>query len=78
MVAATSGERKAETMAKQPKDYVKEHLDKRGIDPASLPDDVIDAFNAMSRGELKKADDLGTVLMGTGSLDNQTKISAVH
>ena len=65
-------------MAKQPKDYVKEHLDKRGIDPASLPDDVIDAFNAMSRGELKKADDLGTKLMDAGSLDNGMKISAVH
>jgi len=65
-------------MAKQPKDYVKEHLDKRGIDPASLPDDVIEAFNALSRGELKKADDLGTALMDAGSLDNQMKISAVH
>jgi len=65
-------------MAKQPKDYVKEHLDKRGIDPASLPDDVIEAFNARSRGELKKADDLGTALMDAGSLDNQMKISAVH
>jgi len=65
-------------MAKQPKDYVKEHLDKRGIDPASLPDDVIDAFNALSRGELKKADDLGTALMADASVDNNTKISAVH
>ena len=65
-------------MAKQPKDYVKEHLDKRGIDPASLPDDVIEAFNALSRGELKKADDLGTALMADASVDNNTKISAVH
>ena len=65
-------------MAKQPKDYVKEHLDKRGIDPASLPDDVIEAFNALSRGELKKADDLGAALMADASVDSQTKISAVH
>ena len=65
-------------MAKQPKDYVKEHQDKRGNDPASLPDDVIDALNAMSRGELKKADDLGAKLMAAGSLDNDKRISAVH
>ncbi len=65
-------------MAKEPKDYVREHLDKRGIDPATLPDDVIETFNAFSRGELKKADDLGAALMDAGSVDPQQKISAVH
>jgi hypothetical protein len=65
-------------MAKQPKDYVKEHLDKRGINPDSLSDDVIDAFNALSRGELKKADDLGAALMADAPVDNSIKISAVH
>jgi len=65
-------------MAKVPKDYVKEHLDKRGINPATLSDDVIDKFNAFSKGELKKADELGDALMTDASVDNSTKISAVH
>ena len=33
-------------MAKQPKEKVKKHLEKREIDPATLPDTVIDALNA--------------------------------
>lgn len=65
-------------MAKEPKDYVREHLEKRGIDPATLPDDVIETFNTFSRGELKKADDLGAALMDAGTVDPQQKISAVH
>jgi hypothetical protein len=62
----------------QPNDDVKEHLKNRGIDPATLDDDVIDKFNKFSKGELKKVDDLGAALMGDASVDNQTKISAVH
>ncbi|HZE28731.1 MAG TPA: hypothetical protein VE055_01430 [Gaiellaceae bacterium] len=62
----------------QPDEHVKEHLEKRGIDPASLPNDVIEKFNTFSKGELKKADDLGAALMDAGSVDNQMKISAVH
>jgi hypothetical protein len=62
----------------QPDEHVKEHLEKRGIDPASLPNDVIEKFNKFSKGELKKADDLGAALMDAGSVDNQMKISAVH
>ena len=65
-------------MAKEPKDYVREHLDKRGIDPATLSDKVIDKFNLFSKGELKKADELGAALMADPSLDDHKRISAVH
>ena len=65
-------------MAKEPKEHVKKHLEKRGINPGSLSDDVIDAFNAMSDDELKKADDLGAALMDDPSLNDNKRISAVH
>jgi hypothetical protein len=65
-------------MAKQPNADVKEHLEKRGIDPATLSDDVIDKFNKFSKGELKKADKLGEALMADDSVDAPMKISAVH
>ena len=62
----------------QPDDHVKKHLERRGIDPATLDDDVIDKFNKFSKGELKKADDLGAALMADPSLDDSKRISAVH
>ena len=62
----------------QPDDHVKKHLEKRGIDPATLSDDVIKKFNKFSEGELQKADDLGAALMADGSVDNSMKVSAVH
>jgi hypothetical protein len=62
----------------QPNDDVKEHLKQRGINPDTLSNDVIDKFNKFSKGELKKVDDLGTALMADGSVDNATKVSAVH
>jgi hypothetical protein len=62
----------------QPTEDVKEHLKERGIDPATLSKDVIEKFNKFSKGELKKADDLGAALMADASVDNSIKISAVH
>ena len=62
----------------QPNQDVKEHLQKRGIDPSTLSDDVIDKFNKFSKGELKKADDLGAALMDDPSVSDNKKISAVH
>lgn len=62
----------------KPDDHVKEHLDKRGIDSASLDDDVIKKFNKFSKDELKKADELGAALMDDPSLANDKRISAVH
>jgi hypothetical protein len=62
----------------QPDEHVKEHLEKRGIDPGTLSDEVIDKFNKFSKGELKKADELGDALMADASVDNSKKISAVH
>ena len=64
-------------MAKQPKEKVKKHLEKRGIDPATLPDPVIEALNALD-DEIDKVDDIGRTLMDAQNLSDQTKISAVH
>ena len=64
-------------MAKQPKEKVKNHLDKRGIPPSSLPDPVIEALNALD-DEIDKVDDIGRTLMDAQNLSDQTKISAVH
>jgi hypothetical protein len=64
-------------MAKQPKEKVKKHLEKRGIDPGTLPDPVIDALNALE-DQIDKVDDLGKALMDAQSLTDKTKISAVH
>jgi hypothetical protein len=64
-------------MAKPPKDHVKKHLDKRGIDPATLSDSVIDALNAFTEEELKRVDDLGTALT-SDPISPASKVSAVH
>lgn len=64
-------------MAKQPKEKVKKHLEKREIDPATLPEPVIDALNALE-DQIDKVDDLGKALMDAQSLTDKTKISAVH
>ena len=64
-------------MAKQPKEHVKKHLEKREIDPATLPDTVIDALNALD-DQIDKVDDLGKALMDAQSLTDKTKICAVH
>lgn len=65
-------------MAKQPKEHVKRHLEKRHIPVSDLTDDVIDALNAFSDDELDKVDNLGDALMNDGMLDSNQKISAVH
>jgi hypothetical protein len=62
----------------QPNDQTKEHLRKRNIDPATLPDPVIKALNAFPPGQLAKVDDLGKTLMDAASLTPNQKISAVH
>jgi hypothetical protein len=64
-------------MPKPPKDHVKKHLEKRGIDPATLSDAAMDALNAFTPDELKKVDNLGTALTSDPLPDSQ-KVSAVH
>jgi hypothetical protein len=64
-------------MAK-PNDDVKAHLQKRGINPATLPGPVIDALNAFSPGELKKVDKLGEALTAAATPSCDQKLSAVH
>jgi hypothetical protein len=65
-------------MAKQPKEHVKKHLEKRNIPESDLTDDAIDALNAFSKEELDRVDTLGDALMNDGMLDSSQKISAVH
>jgi hypothetical protein len=64
-------------MPKQPKNHVKKHLDDRQIDPATLPDPVIDALNAFTPEELSKVDNLGDALMSAGAAV-PSKMSVVH
>jgi hypothetical protein len=64
-------------MPKQPKQHVKKHLDGRKIDPATLPDPVIDALNAFTPEELNKVDNLGEALMSAGTAV-PNKLSVVH
>ena len=65
-------------MAKEPKEHVKRHLEKRHIPVTDLTDDAIDALNAFSKEELERVDTLGDALMNDGMLDSNQKISAVH
>ena len=58
-------------MAKEPKEHVKKHLEKRGIDPRTLTDAVIDALNAFSEDELDKVDKLGAALMADDELNDR-------
>jgi hypothetical protein len=65
-------------MPKQPKDHVKKHLEKNGVDPAKLSDGTIEALNSFSDPELAKLDALGGQLQEDGTLSPAMKISAVH
>jgi hypothetical protein len=64
-------------MAKQPKDHVKAHLRKNGVDPADVPDDVMDALNEFSVEELNRVDRLGETLE-QADLPQGKRISMVH
>ena len=67
-------------MPKRPKDYVKKHLEDRGVDPKTLSDAMIDALNAFSKKEYeetKLVDNLGAALT-SDPLPPSQKISAVH
>jgi hypothetical protein len=65
-------------MAKEPKDHVKKHLQKAGIDPAQLSDGTIDVLNTFSEVELVKVYELGGELMNDPNLSPNQKVSAVH
>jgi hypothetical protein len=65
-------------MTKPLKEKVKKHLETRkDVDPAALPDPVVDALNALE-DQIDKVDDLGKALMDAQKLTNATRISAVH
>jgi len=61
----------------RPKDHVKKHLQKNGVQPAELPDEVIETLNTFSEAELNKLDDLGDALEKEG-VPPAKAISAVH
>jgi len=65
-------------MAKEPKEHVKKHLEKRGIPVSDCTDDVIVALNAFSDEELDTVDELGAALMADDKLNDHQRISAVH
>jgi hypothetical protein len=65
-------------MAKEPKDHVKKHLQKAGIDPAQLSDGTIDVLNTFTEVELVKVYELGGELMNDPNLSPNQKVSAVH
>jgi hypothetical protein len=66
-------------MPQKPKDYVRKHLEERGVDPNTLSGDMIKALNAFSEEEYetKVIDQLGAALM-SDPLPTHQKISAVH
>jgi hypothetical protein len=65
-------------MSKEPKEHVKKHLEKNGVDPDKLSDGVIEALNAFSDAELVKVDHLGAQLMSDPGISPDTRICAVH
>jgi len=65
-------------MAKEPKEHVKKHLQKAGIDPAQLSDGTIDVLNTFTEVELVKVYELGGELMNDPNLSPNQKVSAVH
>jgi hypothetical protein len=62
---------------REPKPHVKRHLQKNGVQPAELPDKVIEALNTFSEAELNKLDNLGDALE-KGGVPPAKAISAVH
>jgi hypothetical protein len=65
-------------MAKEPKDHVKKHLQRRGIDPTQLSDGTIEVLNTFTEVELVKIHELGGELTKDPNLSPDQKVSAVH
>ena len=65
-------------MAKEPKDHVKKHLQKAGVDPAQLSDGTIEVLNTFTEVELVKVYELGGELENDPNLSPNQKVSAVH
>jgi hypothetical protein len=60
-----------------PKERVKKHLEKNGVDPSELPDSVIDTLNTCSQDELDAMEKVGTSLQDA-NVSPDLRISAVH
>jgi len=65
-------------MAKEPKDHVKKHLEKTGIDHAQLSEGTIEVLNTFTEAELVKVHELGDQLQKEPNLSPDQKVSAVH
>jgi hypothetical protein len=65
-------------MAKEPKDHVKKHLEKTGIDHTQLSDGTIEVLNTFTETELVKVHELGGALANDPNLSPDQKVSAVH
>ena len=65
-------------MAKPPLEpHVQRHLEKRGVDHAELPDDVIVVLNEFSESELRAISRLGETLEVT-QVDVTVRAAMVH
>lgn len=61
----------------EPKQHVKQHLHKRGVDPGELPDSVIETLNNCSPEELNAIDQVGKSLTES-NVPPSKAITAVH
>jgi len=59
------------------KPHVQRHLDKRSVDQAQLPDEVIDVLNGLSESELKAMARVGATLEET-NVDVTVRASMMH
>jgi hypothetical protein len=65
-------------MPKPPlKPHVQKHLEKRDVDHAELPDDVIVVLNEFSESELRAMSRLGETMEVT-KVEHSTRVAMVH
>ena len=60
-----------------PKPHVKHHLEKRGVDHADVPDDVLVVLNDLSEDELKALGRVGAS-MEDANMDPPLRAAMVH
>jgi hypothetical protein len=60
-----------------PKPHVKHHLEKRGVDHADVPDDVLVVLNGLSEDELKALRRVGASMEDAG-MDPPLRAAMVH
>jgi hypothetical protein len=64
-------------MPHEPHPHVHKHLEKRGVDPKDVPDDVIATLNGLSEDELKALQRVGAS-MEDAKMDPPLRAAMVH